>query len=236
MGIVDGSIHWNGQNNFQDFIQFHADRLGVTREEYIAIYGYPHKTESVQLEEDKKPGPDPYHRGLEDDEVDDKEEQIKKQADMDDDDPDAYEEMPGDEEAREKGEVKTSDATKAYNKLYKEHKYIKNISDFNESVTEADDKEQKSTDRGPLDDDAIETGLKKKAEESGVPIGIIRAVMRRGLAAWKSGHRPGANQQQWGYARVNAFLTKGEGTWGNADKDLAKEVRDGGHDKKLKKA
>ena len=81
----------------------------------------------------------------------------------------------------------------------------------------AEDKEQKSTDRGPLDDDKINTALKTKAEESGVPIGIIRAVMRRGLAAWKSGHRPGANQQQWGYARVNAFLTKGEGTWGNAD-------------------
>ena len=108
---------------------------------------------------------------------------------------------------------------------------------FSESVvTEADDEEQKSTDRGPLDDDKIETALKKKAKDTGVPIGIIRAVMRRGLAAWKSGHRPGANQQQWGYARVNAFLTKGEGTWGKADKDLAKEVRDGGHDKKLKKA
>ena len=108
---------------------------------------------------------------------------------------------------------------------------------FSESVVnEEDDKDQKSTDRGPLDDEKIETALKKKAEDTGVPIGIIRAVMRRGLAAWKSGHRPGANQQQWGYARVNAFLTKGEGTWGNADKDLAKEVRDGGHDKKLKKA
>ena len=108
---------------------------------------------------------------------------------------------------------------------------------FSESVVnEEDDKDQKSTDRGPLDDDAIETALKKKAEDTGVPIGIIRAVMRRGLAAWKSGHRPGANQQQWGYARVNAFLTKGEGTWGKADSDLAKEVRDGGHDKKLKKA
>ena len=103
-------------------------------------------------------------------------------------------------------------------------------------INEADDKNQKSTDRGPLDDEKIETALKKKAEDTGVPIGIIRAVMRRGLAAWKSGHRPGANQQQWGYARVNAFLTKGEGTWGKADKDLAKEVRDGGHDKKLKKA
>ena len=110
------------------------------------------------------------------------------------------------------------------------------ILETSESVNEADDEEQKSTDRGPLDDDKIETALKKKAKDTGVPIGIIRAVMRRGLAAWKSGHRPGANQQQWGYARVNAFLTKGEGTWGKADKDLAKEVRDGGHDKKLKKA
>ena len=674
MGVVDGSIHWNGQDNFFDFIQFHAERLGMTREEYIAHYG----TANAGINErDKKPGPDPYHRGLDDDEVEDKEDQIKKQADMDDDDPDAYKEMPGDKEAREKGEVKTSKATKAYNKLYGEDldegtmsdihqmagevkseeefikrffkeygakikktkdseewakslyndmneskvnersamgfdamtglyyfdgvpftqerldqvinwlkgttikagkslpkqfsyrpaiqiedkeggedvtfdtnkiKYLEYIrkemkgklasdADFNESkqigeaneqqdqmafaqleriidyatmlrdrmaagkgldawmygkivkaedylntlydvvdgddgvvetqkmtnkdwkkikkfnkhvtdsgekfvmsyddrigtflepveivdeslneafkfgkknqysiddvneaygfwgtleaggfkvreiedcwhsamawltesykfsdagalyylnakagrwiadqvienkgrkdvvdvledyatpnewkkwskeynafaqeemmseakrgdihkaakkgsypativvinsgmvvkqeivktpaavpavfnelqaqypdaiisvesktgetlfsesvqLTEEDDKDQKSTDRGPLDDDKIETALKKKAEDTGVPIGIIRAVMRRGLAAWKSGHRPGANQQQWGYARVNAFLTKGEGTWGNADKDLAKEVRDGGHDKNLKK-
>ena len=215
-------------DNFQDFIKYHADAAGMTREEYMAV---------LMSEAKKKPGPDPYHRGLEDGEVEDKEDQIKKQADMDDDDPDAYKEMPGDKEAKEKGEVKTSKATKAYNKLYKENKYIKSLDTFNEStVTEADDTEQKSTDRGPLDDDKIETALKTKAEESGVPIGIIRAVMRRGLAAWKSGHRPGANQQQWGYARVNAFLTKGEGTWGKADKDLAKEVRDGGHDKKLKKA
>ena len=674
MGVVDGSIHWNGQDNFFDFIQFHAERLGMTREEYIAHYG----TANAGINErDKKPGPDPYHRGLDDDEVEDKEDQIKKQADMDDDDPDAYKEMPGDKEAREKGEVKTSKATKAYNKLYGEDldegtmsdihqmagevkseeefikrffkeygakikktkdseewakslyndmneskvnersamgfdamtglyyfdgvpftqerldqvinwlkgttikagkslpkqfsyrpaiqiedkeggedvtfdtnkiKYLEYIrkemkgklasdADFNESkqigeaneqqdqmafaqleriidyatmlrdrmaagkgldawmygkivkaedylntlydvvdgddgvvetqkmtnkdwkkikkfnkhvtdsgekfvmsyddrigtflepveivdeslneafkfgkknqysiddvneaygfwgtleaggfkvreiedcwhsamawltesykfsdagalyylnakagrwiadqvienkgrkdvvdvledyatpnewkkwskeynafaqeemmseakrgdihkaakkgsypatvvvinsgmvvkqeivktpaavpavfnelqaqypdaiisvesktgetlfsesvqLTEEDDKDQKSTDRGPLGDDKIETALKKKAEDTGVPIGIIRAVMRRGLAAWKSGHRPGANQQQWGYARVNAFLTKGEGTWGNADKDLAKEVRDGGHDKNLKK-
>lgn len=570
MGVVDGSIHWNGQNNFFDFIQFHAERLGMTREEYIAHFG----TKNAGINETKKkPGPDPYHRGLDDEEIEDKEAQIKKQAKMDDDDPDAYKEMPGDKEAREKGEVKTSKATKAYNKLYGEgvmsnihlmidaskdfedfkkkfkkdyrkvfqntpdfmdwlygmykdaapekvaesevnemamgydsmtglfyiegvpftqerleqslkflrtkvklgdvpkqfdyypalqvadnhgmemvtldlqdakkiEGYLKRFKgklahdeDFNESnqvseaqhsgseasdkmafsqleriidyatmirdrmaagkgldawmygkvikaedylntlydvidgddgvvetqkmtnkdwkkikkfnkhvtdsgekfvmsyddrigtflepveivdesllskvnkhvekvkkdlkkkwakkggyenfgqdeirkledeydyhsmvygtpeqrkaaklidgldqwamnyvgeaatpenpINEEDDADKKSTDRGPLDDDKIETALKKKAEETGVPIGIIRAVMRRGLAAWKSGHRPGANQQQWGYARVNAFLTKGEGTWGKADSDLAKEVRDGGHDKKLKKA
>jgi hypothetical protein len=122
--------------------------------------------------------------------------------------------------------------SKEYNKFGQEQM----MQEATNPVNEEDDKDQKSTDRGPLDDDKIETALKKKAEDTGVPIGIIRAVMRRGLAAWKSGHRPGANQQQWGYARVNAFLTKGEGTWGKADKDLAKEVRDGGHDKNLKKA
>lgn len=103
-----------------------------------------------------------------------------------------------------------------------------------EQIWEAEDEKQQSTDRSPIGDDAIETGLKNKSDDTGVPIGILRAIMRRGMAAWKTGHRPGANQQQWGYARVNSFLTKGDGTWGKADKDLAKEVRDGGHDKKLK--
>ena len=125
---------------------------------------------------------------------------------------------------------------KKWSKEYNKYAQEEIMQEAANPVNEEDDKDQKSTDRGPLDDDKIETALKKKAEDTGVPIGIIRAVMRRGLAAWKSGHRPGANQQQWGYARVNAFLTKGEGTWGGADSDLAKEVRDGGHDKKLKKA
>ena len=125
---------------------------------------------------------------------------------------------------------------KKWSKEYNKYAQEEMMQEAANPVNEEDDKDKKSTDRGPLDDDKIETALKKKAEDTGVPIGIIRAVMRRGLAAWKSGHRPGANQQQWGYARVNAFLTKGEGTWGKADSDLAKEVRDGGHDKKLKKA
>ena len=105
-----------------------------------------------------------------------------------------------------------------------------------ESVENGDNmvsEEEKSTDRSPIKGDAIETGLKNKSKESGVPIGILRAVMRRGMAAWESSHHAGTTQEQWGYARVNAFLEKGEGTWGNADSDLAKEVRDGGHDTKL---
>ena len=77
-------------------------------------------------------------------------------------------------------------------------------------------------------------GLVKKAEKSGMPYSILKKVYDRGMAAWKTGHRPGATQQQWGYARINSFLTKGSGTWGKADKDMADEVRKRGQDKNLK--
>lgn len=68
-------------------------------------------------------------------------------------------------------------------------------------------------------------GLKKKAEKSGMPYSILKKVYDRGMAAWRGGHRPGATQQQWAFARVNSFVTKSSGTWGGADKDLAKQVR-----------
>ena len=45
------------------------------------------------------------------------------------------------------------------------------------------------------------------------------------MAAWRTGHRPGTTPEQWGMARVNSFITKGSGTWGKADADLAKKVR-----------
>ena len=68
-------------------------------------------------------------------------------------------------------------------------------------------------------------GLKKKAEKSGMPYSILKKVYDRGMAAWRGGHRPGTTQQQWAFARVNSFVTKSSGTWGGADKDLAKQVR-----------
>ena len=75
-----------------------------------------------------------------------------------------------------------------------------------------------------LNEDAT-AGLKKKAEKSGMPLGVLRQVSNRGVAAWKTGHRPGTTPQQWGMARVNSFVTKSSGTWGKADKDLAAKVR-----------
>jgi len=68
-------------------------------------------------------------------------------------------------------------------------------------------------------------GLKKKTEKSGMPYSILKQVYNRGMAAWKGGHRPGTTPQQWAFARVNSFITKSSGTWGKADKDLAKKVR-----------
>jgi len=68
-------------------------------------------------------------------------------------------------------------------------------------------------------------GLKKKSEKSGMSYGILKKVYDRGMAAWKGGHRPGASQQQWAFARVNSFITKSSGTWGGADKDLAAKVK-----------
>ena len=68
-------------------------------------------------------------------------------------------------------------------------------------------------------------GLQNKAKKTGMPYSILKKVYDRGMAAWKGGHRPGASQQQWAFARVNSFVTKSSGTWGGADKDLAKQVR-----------
>jgi len=81
---------------------------------------------------------------------------------------------------------------------------------FKDYITEEEKKQKK--------------GLAAKAEKSGMPIGILRKVYNRGMAAWKTGHRPGTTPQQWAMARVNSFTTKSKGTWGGADKDLAAKV------------
>ena len=69
------------------------------------------------------------------------------------------------------------------------------------------------------------TALVNKAKKTGMPYGILKKVYDRGMAAYKTGHRPGASPQQWALARVNSFTTKSAGTWGKADKDLAAKVR-----------
>ena len=156
------------------------------------------------------PEKDPtYFKGLSKDDKEERERVIARRSKMDDDDPDAYKDFRSD-----KGEkTKVSTHTKKFKQMYGESgwKTIKEVYKMSKGINEMSA--------------AVKKGLKKKAEKSGMPFGILKQVFNRGMAAWKTGHRPGATQQQWGYARVNSFTTKSPGTWGKADKDLAKKVR-----------
>ena len=72
-------------------------------------------------------------------------------------------------------------------------------------------------------------GLVNKSEKTGVPYGILKKSYDRGMAAWKTGHRPGASQQQWAFARVNSMLTGVK-----AEPDLQAKIKSGGYKKKKK--
>jgi hypothetical protein len=66
--------------------------------------------------------------------------------------------------------------------------------------------------------------LKDKSRATGVPLAQIQESYNRGMAAWRTGHRPGATQQQWGYARVHSFLLRGK-TYYSTDSDLVAEAK-----------
>lgn len=117
-----------------------------------------------------------------------------KTSKMDPKNPAAYEPAPGDATSK----TKLSKHTKAYRAKFGEEVEMNDIT-INE---------------------AAEAGLANKAKKSGVSIDTLRKVYKRGVAAWRTGHRPGTTPQQWGMARVNSYITKGKGTYHGADKDL----------------
>lgn len=61
--------------------------------------------------------------------------------------------------------------------------------------------------------------LPEISRATGVPLRVLRQVYRRGMAAWRTGHRPGASQQAWAWARVYSYVMKGK-TYYTADKNL----------------
>lgn len=54
------------------------------------------------------------------------------------------------------------------------------------------------------------SGLSAYSKATGVSLKTIRKSYNRGMAAWRTGHRPGATQQQWGYARAASMLLCGK--------------------------
>jgi len=156
---------------------------------------------------------------------------------------------PGDEGA----ETKPSKYTKKYKEIYGEE----NVKSFSEFVSEdwsqeykdsidcsnpkgfsqraycqGQSKKNEETTTSPSDFVIENKALQKKADETGAPKSILKKVFDRGLAAWKTGHRPGTTAPQWGYARVNSFLTYGK-TAKTADKDLFDDLP-AGVQKKIK--
>ena len=55
----------------------------------------------------------------------------------------------------------------------------------------------------------MDASLRNKAKSANAPMGALRAIYNKGLAAWRTGHRPGVGQHQWAMARVNSVLAGG---------------------------
>jgi hypothetical protein len=160
---------------------------------------------------------------------------------MSDDDPDAYKPAPGDKGKK----TKPSQYTKKFDKMYGE-KLGKDadMGDYIKDFEKSDSPQFKGKSKEKRKDMAIAaylsrneemetldekiTGLVNKSKQTGVPYGILKKSYDRGMAAWKTGHRPGTTPQQWAMARVNSMLTGGK-----ADPDLQPKARAA---KKKKKA
>lgn len=68
------------------------------------------------------------------------------------------------------------------------------------------------------------SSLQAYSQATGVPLGLVKQSYNRGMAAWRTGHRPGATAQQWGYARAASMLTCGK-THYTTDSDLVRKAK-----------
>jgi len=128
--------------------------------------------------------------------------EIRKQAKKRDDDPTAYTSHPKGgwkadyDEKGQRYKTKPSPSTLAFHKRFGE----------NDDIELVKDEEVLLEGLGP----SIRKALKNKAKLANAPLGVLTTVYRKGLAAWKTGHKPGSSQHQWAMGRVNSFLTGGK--------------------------
>ncbi len=229
------------------------------------------------IEDRKGTQPAKYHSGLSKSTKSKRDAQFKKQAKMDDDNPDAYKPAPGDAEAKTKPSTYTKRYHQMYNKegkllLDKRFRAFRHLRQQQEQTelekTREDHKDEREVQKRRHQDEIIDAkkrdldrqktaeqvdvkddhellewidviateihdsidleeaksdnALKTKSEKSGISLSILKKVFDRGVAAWKTGHRPGTTPQQWGYARVNSFITGGK-TRTTGDADLWKQ-------------
>ena len=177
--------------------------------------------ESEDPDVGSNPGSQPkaYYKGITKAEKEARAKHFAKYKDSDDDEADSYQNAPGDEGA----DTKPSKYTKRYHQMF--NKEGKMNFDRRFRAFRHIQKEETL----PLVQEMFELyetieAVKNKAKESGVPYSILKQVYDRGIAAWRTGHRPGTNPQQWALARINSFLTGGK-TQKTTDSDLWKEYK-----------
>lgn len=186
-----------------------------------------------QIKDREGTQPAKYHSGLSKSTKEKRDSQFKSAAKKDSSDASAY----PDKHAGDAGATtKQSKYTKKYKDMFGEGKSQERAKELIRREKELDKmKHDRMMDRARSADTAVrnrkeefditesaEAALRKKAEKSGISYGTLKKVYDRGMAAWRTGHRPGATQQQWAFARVNSYITKGK-TYHTADSDLRKE-------------
>jgi len=165
-------------------IKFQVDNV---LEEIADEFDRPDLVDHV-LRESPEKQPD-YYKGLSKKDKEERERVIKRRSKMDSDDPKAYKGFRSDKGVKS---TKKSQYTSKFKKMFGE-------------LSEED----KKTVTEKLNA-KIRKSLKNKAKKANAPMGALTTIYNKGLAAWRTGHRPGANQHAWAMARVNSVLTGGK--------------------------
>jgi hypothetical protein len=66
--------------------------------------------------------------------------------------------------------------------------------------------------------------LEERSKVTGVPKSYLLQVYNRGMAAWRTGHRPGMSEQAWSYPRVSSYLLCGKAHY-TADADQVRAAK-----------
>lgn len=127
------------------------------------------------------------------------EDEIDKGYKYDTDDPEAYKFWKSDIKATARGlKIGTSKHRTKYYKMYR-----KNI-----------DKDYKPAGKSPK-----EKFLNRIRKETKIKRSILEKIYDKGLAAWRTGHRPGVQQHQWAAGRVYAFAVGADSSTGKGKPD-----------------
>lgn len=129
-----------------------------------------------------------YFKGLSKKDKEERERVIKRRSKMKSNDPDAYKGFRSDKGVKTKPSKHNAKFKKMFGELSEHEKKI-----FTEKLSAK-----------------IKKSLKNKAKKANAPMSALTTIYNKGLAAWRTGHRPGASQHAWAMARVNSVLTGGK--------------------------